>query len=286
MEGSSEQNRRFGLAALAANRRSPAGGANPVARFAANLTQRYSVSDRASDRASDTVSALQSEPSTIVPIADTIALPAAQDSIEVESAPQTTVAAAAAATRAVADRRAAAAAEQTPIQPVSTLTNVEARSERVTIGLAAIASASRRSSVQRTNRVQDGQSLSALRDTSSGIQQFSSGITQADGGRRSTSLFDLPSSGQGLVTRLRAQVRPSSPLNALRSSDTSDTSPSSGLSSLSSLTAANAQRAGLQSNLRSNDRSSRSLLSAANPNRTAGGFGLSTLNRSAFDLIG
>jgi hypothetical protein len=66
--------------------------------------------------------------------------------------------------------------------------------------------------------VQNGQSLSALRDTSSGVQQFSSGITQPDGGRRSTSLFDLPSSGQGLVTRLRAQVRSASPLNAFRSS--------------------------------------------------------------------
>ena len=281
-EGSSEQNRRIGLAALAANRRSPAGSANSVARFAANLTQRYSASDRPPDRAST----LQSEPSRIVPTANTIEASPAQDTIDVASAPETTVAAAAAATRAAISRRAAAAAEQTPIQPTSALTNVEARSERVTIGLAAIASASRRSSVQRTNRVQDGQSLSALRDTSSGIQQFSSGITRPDGGRRSTSLFDLPSSGQGLVTRLRAQVRPSSPLNALRSSGTSDASPSSGLSSLSSLTAANAQRSGLQSSFLSNDRFSRSLLSAANPHRTAGGFGLHTLNRSAFDLIG
>ncbi|MBT6147192.1 MAG: hypothetical protein HOH74_17280 [Gemmatimonadetes bacterium] len=164
------------------------------------------------------------------------------------------------------------------------------RSERSKFGLAAISASRRataqRSKAQRANRVQGGQSLSALRDTSSGVQQFSSGLVKPDGGRRSTSMFDLPSSGQGLVSRLRAQVRPTSPLNALRSFGLGDAKQSSGSISLSSLSSVNSQRAGLRSSFLRNDNASRSLLSATNPNRTTGGFGLTALNRSVFDTIG
>jgi hypothetical protein len=52
------------------------------------------------------------------------------------------------------------------------------------------------------------------------------------------------------------------------------------------LNSVNSQRAALNSVFHSNDNSSRSLLSLSNPNRTAGGFGLTAPNRSAFDLIG
>ena len=261
-----ENNRRFGLAAIAASRKGSAGAGTPISRFTTNLSQQ--------------LIAPTPEPAETIPVKQT------QQRGAAEPVAETAVAAAVAAERATQRAAsAAAAAAPAPAPSTSALTSQEtARSERAKIGLAAI-SASRRSAYQVANRVQNGQSLSALRDTSSGVQQFSSGITQPDGGRRSTSLFDLPSSGQGLVTRLRAQVRPSSPLNALRSSAGDATPPSSGLQSLS-LTSVNSQRSALNSSFRSHDNSSRSLLSASNPNRTAGGFGLTALNRSAFDLIG
>jgi hypothetical protein len=172
-----------------------------------------------------------------------------------------------------------------PVPPTSTLRSVSDRADRVQLGLATI-SASRRAAAGRANRVQNGQSLSALRDTSTGVQQFSSGLLQSDGGRRSTSLFDLPSSGQGLVLRLRGQVRPSSPLNALRARGAGGTQSSGGLSSLSALNRANAQLAGLRTAFTANDNGSRLLLSASSSSRPAGGFGLAATSRSAFDLIG
>ncbi|HJP32568.1 MAG TPA: hypothetical protein QGF95_18650 [Candidatus Latescibacteria bacterium] len=245
---STEHNRRFGRAALAARRQATEGGAPTLSSATANPPRSASSPVR---------STTPSEPVDNSTAADAASTPPAAE--------------------------APAAPRPSSAPPTSALTREAARSERAQVGLAAIA-ASRRLAASRANSVQNGQSLSALRDTSSGVQQFSSGIVQSDGGRRSTSLFDLPSSGQGLVTRLRGQVRPSSPLTALGSSGAS--SSSSGLRSLSSLSGANAQRAGLRSAFQSNDEGSRLLLSAASPSRTAGGFGLSTLNRSAFDLLG
>ena len=173
---------------------------------------------------------------------------------------------------------------------------------RQRVGLAAVAAANKRSAASQANRVQDGQSLSALRSTSSapnGVQQRSSGLVRPDGGQpsRSASLFDLPSSGQGLVDRLRAQVRPSSPLNALGSASSSTRSavtrsvgnqllagddPVGGLSS----TRANAQRASLQSSFTRIDNSSRFLLSSTNSARSSGGFGLAAISSSVVNLIG
>ncbi|HCL30840.1 MAG TPA: hypothetical protein DIC52_20710 [Candidatus Latescibacteria bacterium] len=152
-------------------------------------------------------------------------------------------------------------------------------------GLAALA-ASRKAKEGGSARVQDGQSLSALRDTSTGVQQFSSGPLQSDGGRRSSSLFGLSNSGQGLVLRLRGQVRPSSPLNALRVGGSGGIQSSGGISSLTSLHRANAQLSGLRTALTGNDNSSRLLLSASSSSRSLGGFGQAATTRSAFDFIG
>jgi hypothetical protein len=161
----------------------------------------------------------------------------------------------------------------------------KARADRVQAGLAVIA-AGRRSAALTASQVQNGQSLSALRGTSTGVQQFSSGLLQSDGGRSSTSLFDLPSSGQGLIDRMRVQVRPSSPLISLRSRDSTEASPLGGLRMPSSLTGLNTQRASLRRAFQSNDDNSRRLLSISSPNRTSDGFGLSAITGSTFDLIG
>lgn len=215
------QNRRFGLAALAASRKAKEGGSALLARFTTKLSRSASA---------------RQQPSK-------------------ESAP-----------------------------PTSALSSESDRADRVQISLATI-SASRRSAASRANRVQDGQSLSALRDTSTGVQQFSSGPLQSDGGRRSSSLFGLSNSGQGLVLRLRGQVRPS-PLNALRVGGSGGIQSSGGISSLTSLHRANAQLSGLRTALTGNDNSSRLLLSASSSSRSLGGFGQAATTRSAFDFIG
>lgn len=171
---------------------------------------------------------------------------------------------------------------------------------RKRVGLAAVAAASRRSAASQANRVQDGNPLSALQATAgapAGVQKRSSGLVQPDGGRRSTSLFDQPSSGQGLVARMRGQVRPSSPLNALGGGDNSNSSASitqsvgrsvlgtddGPLGGLASLSRANSQRAGLNSTFARIDNSSRLLLSTG---RASGAFGLGSTSLSAFDLLG
>ncbi len=216
------QNRRFGLAALAASRKAKEGGSALLARFTTKLSRSASA---------------RQQPSK-------------------ESAP-----------------------------PTSALSSQSDRADRVQISLATI-SASRRSAASSANRVQDGQSLSTLRDTSTGVQQFSSGPLQSDGGRRSSSLFGLSNSGQGLVLRLRGQVRPSSPLNALRVGGSGGIQSSGGISSLTSLHRANAQLSGLRTALTGNDNSSPLLLSASSSSRSLGGFGQAATTRSAFDFIG
>ena len=67
------------------------------------------------------------------------------------------------------------------------------------------------------NRVKGNLTLAPLRATSrpaSLVTSRSSGASKSDGGRRSTSIFDLPRSGQNLVSKLGAQTRPTSPLTA------------------------------------------------------------------------
>ena len=279
--GRTENNRRLGLAALAARRKGADGDPSPLSRVSANLSKKFSASEP--DMA----------PGTTANSAD--------DSLAV--APQDVSAGASQATPPIQDSAAPLRPQPqvVPLEP-STVVRDAARAERSQIGLAAVA-ASRRAAASRANVVQGGQSLSVLRDTSPNVPKLGSSVLQPDGGKRSTSLFDLQSSGEGLVNRLRGQVRPYSPLNAspinlgtdrisgrlgaLNSggpgSGGLDSSSNSGLGSLSG---ANAQRASLSASLHKNDNSSRLLLSSANPNRTPGGFGQSDINRSAFDLIG
>ena len=274
--GRTENNRRLGLAALAARRKGADGDPSPLSRVSANLSKKFSVSEP--DMA----------PGTTANSAD--------DSLAV--APQDVSAGASQATPPTQDS-AAPFPPQPQVVPLesSTVVRDAARAERSQIGLAAVA-ASRRAAASRANVVQGGQSLSVLRDTSPNVPKLGSSVLQPDGGKRSTSLFDLQSSGEGLVNRLRGQVRPYSPLNASpinlgtdRISGGLGALNSGGLNSssnsgLGSLSGANAQRASLSASLHKNDNSSRLLLSSANPNRTPGGFGQSDINRSAFDLIG
>jgi hypothetical protein len=252
---SSEQNRRFGLAALAASRRTAEPGETRLSRGTINIPP--------------------------------VGTPAESDLSESPSAAESTAGSSSQFIAPLPPEPAStpAAPSLPPVEEV----REAARANRVQKGLAAIA-ASRRAAAAVASQVQNGQSLSALSGTSTGVQQFSSGLLQSDGGRSSTSLFDLPTSGQGLVNRLRAQVRPSSPLNALRSRDSIGTSPLTGvlggLSTPTSLTGLNSQRASLRSTFLSNDNDSRRLLSISSPNRTSDGFGLSAVTSSALDLIG
>jgi hypothetical protein len=232
---STEQNRRFCLAALAAGRRASDPGQTPLSRGTLNLP------DTAAGSSSQFNAPPPPEPASTPPPPS---LP--------------------------------------PVEEV----RQKARADRVQAGLAVIA-AGRRSAARTAGQLQNGQSLSALRGTSTGVQQFSSGLLQSDGGRSSTSLFDLPSSGQGLINRMRTQVRPSSPLNALRSRDSTQASSlTGGLRMPSSLTGLNTQRASLRRAFQGNDNDSRRLLGISSPNRTSDGFGLSALTDSTFDLIG
>lgn len=143
------------------------------------------------------------------------------------------------------------------------------------------------------NRVKDGLTLSALRATSGGpvgAEQTSAILVRPDGGRRNASLFDLPSSGEGLVSRLRAQVRPSSPLLGLATQGRDPVEALSpggdGAGSLWALDSANAIQASLRSSFLRIDSQSRQLLSAASANRTSGGFGLASITNAAIDLFG
>lgn len=84
--------------------------------------------------------------------------------------------------------------------------------------LRASVAAQRREQRSSANRLRDGLSLAPLRATSgppAGTDEPNAATVNPDRGRRSASLFDAPNSGRNLVSRLRAQIRPSSPLNAL-----------------------------------------------------------------------
>lgn len=241
--GSTEQNRRFSLAALAGRRASDP-GQTPLSRGTLNLAP-----------------------------------------LNTEQDPPDTAAGSSSQFNAPQPPEPASTPPPPSLPPVEEVRQ-KARADRVQAGLAVIA-AGRRSAARTAGQLQNGQSLSALRGTSTGVQQFSSGLLQSDGGRSSTSLFDLPSSGQGLINRMRTQVRPSSPLNALRSRDSTQASSlTGGLRMPSSLTGLNTQRASLRRAFQSNDNDSRRLLSISSPNRTSDGFGLSALTDSTFDLIG
>ncbi|MFH1571796.1 MAG: hypothetical protein ABIL09_27650 [Gemmatimonadota bacterium] len=70
------------------------------------------------------------------------------------------------------------------------------------------------------NRVTDSYTLAALRATSGPPTATGEAVSASGLGRRSTSLFDLPRSGAGVLSRLRGQVRSTSPLTAALSGDT------------------------------------------------------------------
>ena len=139
-------------------------------------------------------------------------------------------------------------------------------------------------------------SLSSLRATAgppAGVRSRSSGVTQVDGGRRSTSLFDLPRSGQGFLSRLTAQVRPPNPLiaglsrlnrpasSSLSVLSTRDRNPTLGRSIASASSLISQQR--VKSLFL--DGHSRFLLAQSNANRTNRGFGVN-LNFPTFSILG
>ena len=209
--------------------------------------------------------------------------------------------------------------------PITSLAPV--RAETAGQRLRASAAAQRREQRSSANRLRDGLSLAPLRSTSgpaAGTNAANAATVNADRGRRSASLFDAPNSGRNLVNRLRAQIRPNSPLNALGTDASAAATPAAsasaasadtgigtfgslattgvagrgrgalswladireGTQTRSSLTTANALRSSLRSTFLRSDGRSRLLLSLGNANRSDGGFGLAAITRSAFDLIG
>jgi hypothetical protein len=274
-----EGTRRFGLAALTAARR----GATPLpaglSRGRLNVPSRDSAEVEPATAATQDRAAQRPEPARPQP-AQAETPTAAEPAADVTATPAEEAAPATAP--AAPTLSSGRFVEPTPLPPVEQVRE-EARNDRsqaalqlVTAQRQALAS---RAAASRSNRVQSGSGLSALRDTTGpGPLRASTSLLRSDGEARGTSLFDLPSSGQGLLGRLNGRSTSASPLNALRNDDEQ-----SGLRSLSGV---NSQRAGLRSLFQSNDDDSRRLLSLSNPNRTTGGFGLASATRSALDLIG
>ena len=137
-------------------------------------------------------------------------------------------------------------------------------------------------------QVRDGLTLTTLRATGgppAGALTRSSGPMLPDGGRRRGSVFDLPTSGQGFLERLRGQARNASPLLGAFSG-TRETRDGSGiLTSGRSLAALQAQSAMLQSRFRRLDSTSRFLLAQANSSRPNQGFATNLLSSSS-SLLG
>ena len=146
------------------------------------------------------------------------------------------------------------------------------------------------------NRVKDGHTIDSLRATggppssaslfSNGVSS-SAGITEGGRGRRSTSLFDLPNSGNGVLSKLRGQVKSSNPL---LSGLTGDSSAGANLASLTSrqrssrsLSASQSQVATLRQQSTSIDSRSRFMQAQTSLLRSTGGVG-ATLS-SSFNLL-
>ena len=148
--------------------------------------------------------------------------------------------------------------------------------------------------VSRTSsRVSGGLTINTLRATSgppAGALSTSSGPLRSDGSRRSTSLFDLPRSGQGFLARLRGSTRSANPLLGGFSFGQQDGVGTSALSSKRvrgglSLSALQSQQASLRPKFQRLDNSSRLLIARTSASRSNQGFGISLLNRS-FNLLG
>ena len=137
--------------------------------------------------------------------------------------------------------------------------------------------------------VRDGLTLPTLRATGgppASVSSRSSGPTLTDGGRRRSSVFDLPTSGQGFLERLKGQAKSASPLlGAFSASAGSRTSGSGAPTRGSSLTVLQNQNASLQPKFQRLDNSSRFLPAQSNENRFNEGFELISLS-SDINLLG
>lgn len=124
-----------------------------------------------------------------------------------------------------------------------------------------------------TARIKDGLGIASLRATGGppGVSATSSSI-QAD---PSPGLFDLPTSGEGLLSSLAAQTKTTSPLTASLSDDTQDPP---------ALHLLQAGQLNLRRHLLQSDNQSRLLQAAASPRRTQGGFALQ-FSATSFDLL-
>jgi len=120
-------------------------------------------------------------------------------------------------------------------------------------------------------RVKNGLGIAPLRATSSAPGALQSATSQR------SSLVAPPSSGGGMLSQLKGQVRSVSPLTAGVRSTHRNTAKPTGL--------LQARQAGLLGRLRQADYGSRLLQANANPLRTQGGFGLKSFT-SSISLLG
>lgn len=140
------------------------------------------------------------------------------------------------------------------------------------------------------NRVKDGLTLGTLKSTSgppAGAISRSSGIARtassARSGRRSSSLYDLSSSGEGVLSRMRGQTRSASPLTGLSAGNESS---AGGIGDLSRrrLSATNSLQAQMRTSFRRLDGRGRFLAAQANPQRAGTGFGVQILGHGFSQL--
>ncbi|MFC1525758.1 hypothetical protein ACFL6X_02985 [Candidatus Latescibacterota bacterium] len=132
------------------------------------------------------------------------------------------------------------------------------------------------------NRVKDGYTLGTLRATGGPPAGLASrsvlavrSDTEARSGRRSTSLFDLPKSGQSVLSRLSGQVRSVSPLTAGLSSDEGGSAlQAGGAEGRGGLSTSADAQAALRARYRGIDTSSRFLQAQSTRSRTSQGFGI------------
>ena len=148
----------------------------------------------------------------------------------------------------------------------------------------------RRQGRRGVNRVKDGLTLGTLKSTSGppgGTVSRSSGTSLAGSavrsGRRSSSLYDLSSSGEGVLARMRGQTRSTSPLSGLSAGNQSSGGAVSDLSGRR-LSATNSLRAQLRSGFQRIDGRSRFLAAQANPQRAGSGFGVQILGHGFSQL--
>lgn len=157
-----------------------------------------------------------------------------------------------------------------------------------------VATALRLRSPRQVNRLQahvrDGFTLPTLRATGgppgTSVLIRSSSPSLSDGGRRQSSIFDLPASGRVFLERLRGHSRNADPLLRAFSDRTGRSfelfSNSAAASSTASL---QAQNASLRPQFRRIDGTSRFLLAQGNGNRSDQRFSLGVSN-SSISLIG